>query len=159
MGACLSRALTRNVIGHFHYMRGVTLEQRDWVEARHEFLHAARSAPDNDVLFYNLGLIYRRNGLLEDALRSFRRSDAINHRHLASRERPRASEKIEQVEQEIHRLDRVRAALTPEVARQGAAPGSVEEHLAWAATLERVGEPGAARGHRRGAAAREADPE
>jgi len=86
--------LTRNLIGHFHYMLGVTLEERDWSRARREFEAAARAAPDNDVLFYNLGLLYRRNGLLDEAIAAFERSHAINPRHLPSGSRPRASDRI-----------------------------------------------------------------
>ena len=29
--------LTRNLIGHFHYMLGITWESRDWPRARDEF--------------------------------------------------------------------------------------------------------------------------
>ena len=54
--------LTQNLIGQFHYMLGVTYERRDWPRARASFQRAARAAPHNDVLFYNMGLIYRRNG-------------------------------------------------------------------------------------------------
>lgn len=96
--------LTRNLIGHFHYMLGVTFEERDWLRARQEFEAAARAAPDNDVLFYNLGLIYRRNGLLDDAIAAFERSHAINPRHLPSGSRPRASERIAELAAERERL-------------------------------------------------------
>ncbi len=95
--------LTRNLIGHFHYMLGVTFEERDWPRARREFETAARAAPDNDVLFYNLGLIYRRNGLLDDALAAFERSHAINPRHLPSGSRPRASDRIAELRAERER--------------------------------------------------------
>ena len=98
--------LTQNLIGQFHYMLGVTFEERDWSRARREFDLAAASAPDNDVLFYNLGLIFRRNGLLDEALAAFRRSQAINPRHLASPSRPRASDRIVEAEEEKARAGR-----------------------------------------------------
>ena len=59
-----------------------------------ELAAAARAAPENDVLFYNLGLIYRRNGLLDEAIAAFERADAINPRHLPSGTRARASDRL-----------------------------------------------------------------
>jgi hypothetical protein len=75
--------LTRNLIGHFHFMLGWTYETRDWPRAWREFLAAEAAAPQNDVLFYNLGLIYRRNGLFAEALAAFEHSHDINDRHLS----------------------------------------------------------------------------
>jgi tetratricopeptide (TPR) repeat protein len=89
--------LTRNLIGNFHQMRAMTFELRDWSVARRELELAAASAPDNDVLFYNLGLIYRRNGLLEDALAAFRRSAEINPGEIASLSKPRAADRASEV--------------------------------------------------------------
>jgi tetratricopeptide (TPR) repeat protein len=86
--------LTQNLIGHFHYMLGVTFERQDWPRAQREFEAAARAAPSNDVLFYNLGLIYERNERLDDAVAAFERAHAINPRHLPSGDRPRASDRL-----------------------------------------------------------------
>jgi len=86
--------LTQNLIGHFHYMLGVTFEKTDWPRARGELEAAARAAPSNDVLFYNLGLIYRRNGQLDAAVAAFQRADAINPRYLPSGTRVRASDRL-----------------------------------------------------------------
>jgi tetratricopeptide (TPR) repeat protein len=86
--------LTQNLIGHFHYMLGVSFEKRDWPRAQREFEAAMRAAPANDVLFYNLGLIYRRAGRLDEAVAAFERAQAINPRHLPSGERPRASDRL-----------------------------------------------------------------
>jgi tetratricopeptide (TPR) repeat protein len=86
--------LTQNLIGHFHYMRGVTFEPIDWERARAELAAAARASPWNDVLFYNLGLIYRRNGERDEAVAAFQRADAINPRHLPSGDRPRARDRL-----------------------------------------------------------------
>lgn len=86
--------LTQNLIGHFHYMQGLTAEQGDWPRAQAAFRRAAAAAPDNDVLFYNLGLVYRRRGLRDEAIAAFRRSAAINPRHLASQSRPRATDRL-----------------------------------------------------------------
>lgn len=140
--------LTQNLIGQFHYMLGVTFEERDWIRARLEFERAAAASPDNDVLFYNLGLIFRRNGLLDDSLAAFRRSHAINPRHLASASRPRASSKIEEVAAEKERLDRIEGGLASDPSLQGVPPGSADYHIRLAALLEARGEPAAARGHR-----------
>ena len=55
--------LTQNLIGHFHYMLGVTFEKtRLAARARASSRRRRAPRPTNDVLFYNLGLIYRRNG-------------------------------------------------------------------------------------------------
>jgi tetratricopeptide (TPR) repeat protein len=104
--------LTQNLIGHFHQMLGMTFEERDWPRAARELEIAAASAPNNDVLFYNLGLLYRRNGLLEQALAAFRRSDAINPREIASLTKPRAAERAAEVEAEIAERDRMVAELS-----------------------------------------------
>jgi tetratricopeptide (TPR) repeat protein len=140
--------LTQNLIGQYHYMLGVTFEQRDWLRARREFDEAAAAAPHNDVLFYNLGLIFRRNGLVEDALQAFQRSHEINPRHLASHTRPRASDRVEELAAERQRLSRLEAALADSVTTRDARPGSPAYHRGMAALLAARGENGAARGHR-----------
>ena len=104
--------LTQNLIGNFHQMLGMTFEPRDWPRAAREFDIAAASAPNNDVLFYNLGLIYRRNGLLERALAAFRRSDEINPREIASATKPRAADRAAEVEAEIRERDILLAELS-----------------------------------------------
>jgi len=89
--------LTRNLVGEFHYMKGLGMESADWPRAALEFERAKRAAPDNDVLFYNLGLIYRRSGRLDEALEAFRRCDAINPRGIGRRQ-VLASERIREIE-------------------------------------------------------------
>ena len=88
--------LTRNLVGEFHYMLGLNAQATDAAAAEREFRAAAAAAPDNDVLFYNLGLIYSRNGQWAEALAAFERSQEINPRHLASGDRPRAADRIEE---------------------------------------------------------------
>ena len=142
--------LTRNLLGHFHYMRGVTFEATDWLEARSEFAAAAASAPDNDVLFYNLGLIFERAGLLEDARDAFARCQAINPRALASQTRPRAADRLAEVDVERMRLaveERSLRASDPGLA--ALPPGSSEYHVRLAAALDAHGEARVAAGHRR----------
>ena len=140
--------LTQNLIGHFHYMLGVSFEERDWLRARGEFEAAVRAAPGNDVLFFNLGLIYSRSGLYDDALAAFERSHAINPRHLPSGTRPRASERIAEVTAERERLATVEASLAGGKAVRETVEGSAARELAWAELLESRGERVAARGHR-----------
>jgi hypothetical protein len=89
--------LTRSLIGHFHYMLGFTYAARDWPRARAELERAAAIAPEDDVLHYNLGLLYQRLGLLDEAAAAFARSHAINPRHLASASRPRAIDRLAEV--------------------------------------------------------------
>src|SRR5262249_38113154 len=96
--------LTRNLIAHTHYMLGFTYLDRDPGRARAELERAAAAAPDDDVLFYNLGLLYERNGLLDEAVAAFARAAAINPRSLASRGRPRAADRLAAVTAERARL-------------------------------------------------------
>lgn len=86
--------LTHNLIGEFHFMLGLNLERASWAEAAREYAQAAADAPDNDVLHYNLGLVYERQGDLAAALAAFERSQAINPRHLASRGEVRAADRV-----------------------------------------------------------------
>ncbi len=95
--------LTQNLIGQFHYMLGFTHARSDWPRAVREFRLAAAAAPHNDVLFYNLGLLYQRAGLLNEALAAFRQSHSINPRHLASHSRPRAGDRIAEIEAALKR--------------------------------------------------------
>ncbi len=136
--------LTANLIGHFHYTVGFTFEQRDWLRARERFDLAAAASPDNDVLFYNLGLVFARNGLYDDALVAYERSHEINPRHLASLSKPRAVDKIEQLRKERERVARLESACPANAAD----PGTAAYHRALADCLEDQGESIAARGHR-----------
>jgi tetratricopeptide (TPR) repeat protein len=135
--------LTQNLIGQWHYMLGSTFESRDWRLAQAEFDRAARAAPENDVLFYNLGLIYSGNGLYQEALAAFERSHQINPRHIASRERVRPIDKVMQARAEVERLREVESRLSA-----GLPPaGTAAYHRALAERLAAAGEEPAARGH------------
>jgi tetratricopeptide (TPR) repeat protein len=127
--------LTQNLIGGFHQMLAMTYETRDWSRASRELDIAAASAPDNDVLLYNLGLIYRRNGLLESALAAFRRSHRINPREIASATKPRAAERVAEVEAEIAARDRLLRELEGSPALANLTPGSPERRRALAGLL------------------------
>ena len=137
--------LTQNLIGQFHFMIGSTFETRDWPRAARSFDAAQKAAPDNDVLFYNLGLIYRRNGLLEDALAAFSRSHEINPRHIASKNRVRAADRLDEIQEERARLRPIEEALSRET---DVPPGSVAYHLRMAQLLDERGETAAAHGYR-----------
>jgi tetratricopeptide (TPR) repeat protein len=139
--------LTQNLIGHLHYMLGFTFERRDWLHARREFTIAAERSPHNDVLFYNLGLIYQRNGLLDDAIAAFERCEAINPRHLASQSRPMAADRLAELEAERARVARLVAAIAS-AQPPAAAPGSPAYHMRLAELLEARGELLPARGQR-----------
>ena len=89
------------------------------------------------MLFYNLGLLYWRRGLLDDAAAAFARSDAINPRHLASASRPRAADRLAEVNAARTRDARRRrpdpggACRSPAVAQPGGEPvdGQVDAAL------------------------------
>lgn len=95
--------LTRNLIGELHFMLGVTWEARDRERALAELERAARTAYDNDVLHYNLGLVYERMGLPEKALAAFERSHAINPREIPGPSKARAADRIERLRQLLAR--------------------------------------------------------
>ena len=139
--------LTRSLIAQFHYMLGFTYADRDWRRARDELARATAVAPDDDVLFYNVGLLYERDGLLDEAAAAFARSNEINPRHLASRGRPRAADRLAEVAAERARI----AAIEAELQREPgvlAATDAPTRHLRLAAGLAARGEVVAARGHR-----------
>jgi tetratricopeptide (TPR) repeat protein len=139
--------LTQNLIGQYHYMLGCTDERRDWPRARREFTAATTAAPHNDVLFYNLGLIYRRNGLIDDAIAAFERAGAINPRHLASHSKPRAEDRLVELRAERARLSDLAAELAGDGSLHGIDPESAAYHRGLAELLDRRGEDVAARGH------------
>jgi tetratricopeptide (TPR) repeat protein len=131
--------LTQNLIGQFHYMIGFTFEQRDWTRAKRAFEAAARAAPHNDVLFYNLGLIYVRNGLYDDAIQAFERSAQINSRHIPGASKVRATDRLDEARAERDRI----AGLIAAAPRTGGEPAD-----AAAEYLDSLGESRAARGLR-----------
>jgi tetratricopeptide (TPR) repeat protein len=138
--------LTQNLIGNFHYMGGMTFEQRDWLSARREFDLAAAAAPNNDVLFYNLGLIFRRNGLYDDSIAAFRRSAEINPREIASLSKPRASDRVRETQEEARRQAALEAELAATPTLSGLSAGSASYRRRLAALLAERGETVAARG-------------
>ena len=106
------------------------------------------------MLFYNLGLIYRRNGLFAEALAAFERSREINPRHIASKNRVRAADRVDEVRAEVERLAKIEGALSPDL---GTAPGTAVYHARMAQRLDESGETLAARGHRLRALVRESE--
>jgi tetratricopeptide (TPR) repeat protein len=140
--------LTRNLVGNFHEMLAMTWESRDWRRAGRELREAAAAAPDNDVLFYNLGLIYRRNGLLDEALAAFRRSAEINPRPIPGITRPRASDRVAEVEAEAAALAAARSELARDPSLAGLDPFSPAWHRGMAALLDAQGHGAWARGER-----------
>ena len=140
--------LTQNLIGNFHYMRGVTFENRNWPAARREFTLAAAAAPNNDVLFYNLGLIFRRNGLLDESVAAFHRSAEINPREIASLSRPVAADRVRELEGEARRLSALETQLVAGGSLSGLSPSSSAYHRGLAGLADERGEAAAARGHR-----------
>ena len=96
--------LTGNLIGEFHFMLGLNLERTSWAEAEREYSLAAAAAPDNDVLLYNLGLVYERHGDLRAALAAFERSQAVNPRHLAGKGDVRAADRVAELRRRLDAL-------------------------------------------------------
>ena len=138
--------LTSNLIGHFHYMLGISHETRDWPMAQREFELAMKHASKNDVLFYNLGLIYRRNGLLERSLEAFQRSVEINPRRLASNKPAKASDRVQEVAAQLEQRRAMEATLRQELGL-AESPGQASYHRAMAKALLNAGETLAAKGH------------
>jgi tetratricopeptide (TPR) repeat protein len=138
--------LTQNLVGHFHYMLGISHEERAWPLAQREFQAAMRASPGNDVLFYNLGLIYRRNGLLPEALAAFEASDRLNPRAIASLSRARASDRVAELREEVRAIERLEQELLA-VMDSRPTPGTLAYHAALSEALSRAGRATAARGH------------
>jgi len=139
--------LTDNLVGHYYFMQGFTAERSDWLVASAFLRRAMREAPNNDVLFYNVGLIYQRNGMLAEALAAYRRSDEINPRPIPGPSRVRAADKIDEVEAELARIDPIEQRLRAEIGTTASAAGA-DFHDRMATRLEAVSEPVAARAHR-----------
>lgn len=138
--------LTSNLIGHFHYMLGISHEERHWPTAQAEFVKAMDAASENDVLFYNLGLIYRRNGLLERSLEAFERSVEINPRRLASNKPAKASDRVAEVEKTLDARRQAEDALRSRFGITGR-PGEAAYHRALAEAFAGAGDRLAARSH------------
>lgn len=113
--------LTQNLIGHYHFMLGVSSEETDWPRAEAEFRNAATAAPSNDVLFYNLGLIYRRNGLPERTLEVFLRAEVINPREIPSSKRVRSADRVVEARLEAREFIQLRQRLGSDLDLQTAA--------------------------------------
>jgi tetratricopeptide (TPR) repeat protein len=139
--------LTQNLIGQLHYMLGNTLERSDWPRARREYAEAMKAAPYNDVLFFNLGLIFGGSGLYDEAIAAFKRSSELNPRAVAGPVRLKASDRIAPLESEKRRIATLEAGLAAEGRLGDAAPGSAEWHRRLAALYLERGERAAARGH------------
>ncbi len=137
--------LTANLIGHFHYMRGLTFERSEWPRAWREFEVAARAAPDNDVLFYNLGLVFRRAGLTDEALSAFERSHAINPRPITGANRADASDRVAEMRAERDRIEALRRGF-PGGLQPLSEAARAEWHHQLARWLDERGEHAAARG-------------
>ncbi len=112
--------LTRSLIGHYHYMLGATYADIDWARAEKELRSAAEAASDDDVLFYNLGLLYSRKGLYVEAYDAFRRSHAINPRPLAGTPSASAARRIDEVRRELESI----AAIEPSPAGERPPPSA-----------------------------------
>ncbi|MEM9556307.1 MAG: DUF2723 domain-containing protein [Acidobacteriota bacterium] len=138
--------LTRNLLGHFRSMLGITFERRDWPRARAEFVAAAEHATENDVLFYNLGLIYRRNGMPRRALAAYQRSVEINPRRIATNKPARASERVIDLRPEVERLAALEAQLASDPTLIGLVEGSPQRLRALAHLLAARGETALAQG-------------
>jgi tetratricopeptide (TPR) repeat protein len=148
--------LTQNLIGQFHYMLGNTLARSDWPGARREYAEATTAAPDNDVLFFNLGLIFAGDGLYDEALAAFQRSDEINPRPIPGASTARAGDRLGVLENERRRIAALESELVRDAALAASRPGSREWHLGLAERLRSRGEAVAALGHE--LRALEADP-
>lgn len=137
--------LSRNLVGHFHYMRALSFETTDWPKAQVEFERAAKAAFDNDVLFYNLGLIYRRNGLIRRSLAAFETSAQINPRHIPSGNPARPSDKLLEVRQELAALEALETTIRSEL--DGIDDTSADFHYRMSTALLAANATTAAKGH------------
>ncbi|HEY7697992.1 MAG TPA: tetratricopeptide repeat protein, partial [Vicinamibacteria bacterium] len=87
---------------------------------------------DDDVLFYNLGLLYSRKGLLVEAYDAFRRSHSINPRSLSGTPEASAGRRIDEVRRELESM----AAIEPPPAGERAPPSGPHPPLVQGRELE-----------------------
>ncbi|HLB38250.1 MAG TPA: tetratricopeptide repeat protein, partial [Gemmatimonadales bacterium] len=137
-------------------LRTPTTATSDWPGAWREFELAAGAAPANDVLFYNLGLIFRQAGLAAEALQAFERSHALNPRPIASLARADAMDRVTEMRLERDRVRALEGAF-PGGPPPPAGPARAEWHRQMARWLDARDEQGAARGHRLRALVLESD--
>ncbi len=139
--------LTDNLIAHFHYMLGMTHERLDWPRAMRHWQRATEFGAEDDLLFFNLGQLFWRNGQPERALAAFRRAAEINPRHLMTPDRVEPSQRVRDLEREVTWVRNLEAELARRSGLAGP-PTNAEQHRAFAAELERAGVPLLAHGHR-----------
>ncbi len=140
--------LTQNLMGEFHYMAGLNYEQTDWLGALREFQRATELAPTNDVLLFNLALVYRRNGRYQRSLEAFQRSAAINPRHIPSNNPVRPLEKVEEAKNLLRQQQDLEAEIISQMPELRKIESNSEAfHRRMATELARRGHGVAARGH------------
>lgn len=140
--------LTRNLVAHFHYMVGLTLLSIDWPRAATALTRAGEIAPENDVLLYNLGLVYLRSGLYPEAESAFARSEAVNPRRIAGDPSAHASDRLREVRAEHARITQVERELLETMEGVRPRQGTSAYHSALADSLAARGEARAALGRR-----------
>lgn len=71
-------ALSRKVSIHLYNRLGIALRQQEkWKEAIVEYTRALEIEPQNDILFYNMGMAYLEGNKKEDAIQRFKK--ALEH--------------------------------------------------------------------------------
>ncbi|MGA7614466.1 MAG: DUF2723 domain-containing protein [Thermoanaerobaculia bacterium] len=161
--------LTQNLIGHFHYMLGRTLSLDDWNAGTRQYREAVAAAPQNDVLFYNLGVIYSGAGLYDEAIGFFRHSAALTPRGIPSQAstsghaeggRAQASSKVPPLLVERERIRQIESSLVASHSDLAALrAGSAAYHARLAELLAALGETTAARGETLSALNQDSDTE
>ena len=137
--------LTSNLIGHFHYMLGATSEASTGPEPGGS--SEAQAAPAQRRPVLQPGPHLRRNGLYDEALAAFDRSNEINPRPIPGGSKAKAFDHLGALETERRRVMALEAELLPDPHVVAAAPGSREWHQRLAVMLRARGEVVAARGH------------
>ena len=141
--------LTRSLLAEFHFMKGTTLHREGWPLAQQEFRKAMAAAPDYSALFYNLGLTYANNGLVDEAVAMFERVDEIDPRGVPRPDGRRAlgGDRVRDLAPEQQRLRHLDDELRLSEPMQGLEEGTPEYHRTLARLLVARGEALAARGH------------
>ena len=129
-------------------MLGVTLQRGDWLAARQQYEAAMAAAPDNDVLFFNLGLVFREVGLLDEAIAAFQRADSINPRRIFGYTGRSAADRVADLTSERARIGRVEAELAGDTSLAQLTPDTREYDVRMAMLLDARGERVAAQARR-----------
>lgn len=149
--------LTRSLLSNYHFMEAISFERLDWSRANRALERTTEIAPESDIAFHNVGLIYARNGWFEEGVAAYSRCHAINPRGMVQgvrstrapgQDRVSCGSEADEVRRERDRIRKIEESIEAGPDFPAVPRGSEAWELEIAARLDALGEPVAARGHR-----------